>query len=390
MKQELFSGAGVVLRLGELYLKGGNRRLFMNALVANAKRALQGRDEVRMHVSEGRVFLTGADDEDICARMRWVFGFSSYSPVRYCEKSIDAICAQAVSLARAYGGSPQTTFRIAARRSDKSFDHTSAQIGILAGNAVNEATGFGVDLESPDLSIGVEVGKEWCFLWTQQLEGARGLPVGTSGRVMLLLSGGIDSPVAGHLLQKRGVELSGVYFHAFPYTSDGAKQKVIDLARVLARRQRSFRLHVVHFAATQEALRDAAGQGYLVLLYRRMMMRIAGELARGQKMAALATGENLGQVASQTLENMAVVEAAAPFPVLRPLLTADKLETISLARTIGTFDISVRPFEDCCTLFVPPHPQTRGRADIAQKMESRVDIEACVADAVRTVEVIDL
>ena len=388
MKAQLYDGNGVVLRIGELYLKGGNRHLFMNALVANVKRAFKDRDDVKVYPGQGRIFLQGACDEDVLDRLRWVFGIASYSPVIFCAKDITAITSCAVTLAKQFPGSDDTVFRIAARRSDKSFSHNSAQLGIEVGSAVNVATGFGVDLEKPDLSIGIEVGLHWTFLWTETRKGGGGLPVGTSGRAALLLSGGIDSPVAGHMLQKRGVSLTGIYFHAFPYTSDGAKNKVIELAKVLARRQKSFKLCVVPFAKVQETLRDAANPEYLVLLYRRAMIRIAEALAVRDGIKALATGENLGQVASQTLENIATVEDAATLPILRPILALDKTETIDIARDIGSYDISIQPFEDCCTLFVPAHPQTKGTAKAAARFESRTNWQDALQDAIDNTEII--
>lgn len=390
MKTQLFEGKGVVLRVGELYLKGGNRHIFMNAMVANVKRAFGDRKDINVISGMGRIFLSGANDEDVLDRLRWVFGISSYSPVTFCAKEIGAITECAVAMAKQFEGNENTVFRIAARRSDKSFGHTSAQLGIEVGSAVNVATGYGVDLEQPDLRIGIEVGRDWTFLWTEQCKGGGGLPVGTSGRAALLLSGGIDSPVAGHMLQKRGVSITGVYFHAFPYTSDGAKNKVIELAEVLAKRQKRFKLCVVPFAKVQEALRDAANPGYLVLLYRRAMIRIAERLAEQDGIKALATGENLGQVASQTLENMAAVEEAATMPILRPILALDKIETINIAREIGTYDISIQPFEDCCTLFVPAHPETKGTAKTATKFESRANWQDALEEAIENTEIIML
>ncbi|MBN2801653.1 MAG: tRNA 4-thiouridine(8) synthase ThiI, partial [Deltaproteobacteria bacterium] len=388
--EDIYEGAGVALRIGELYLKGGNRHIFQKMLVDNVKRSLKEREDVRVVPSKGRIFVVGSSDDDILYRLRWVFGISSVSPVIFCKKDIAEITAHAVSFAKQYPGNEKTVFRISARRSDKHFSHTSSEIGIEVGSAVNVATGYGVNLEDPDLNIGVEVGHTWCFVWTEKLKGSGGLPVGSSGRMALLLSGGIDSPVAGHLLQKRGIALTGVYFHAFPYTPDGSKLKVIDLAKVLAKRQKRFRLYVVQFAQMQEAMQEAATSDYLVLMYRRAMIRIAERLAQKDGIKALATGENLGQVASQTLENMALVEDAAELPIFRPLLTMDKIETMDLAKEIGTYDISILPFEDCCTLFVPEHPQTKGSLKVIKRYEKRRDFEDFIEKAVASVEVIEL
>ena len=386
---EEYRGPGVVLRYGELFLKGKNRRSFEQALERNVRRAIAGRPELSVWREHGRLFVLGAADADISERLRFVFGLSSFSPAVFVARELEPIEAAARSLGRENAPGART-FRIAARRSDKSFPHTSADLGRSVGAAVAEETGLAVDLERPDLTVGIEIGRRWAFVWSEQVRGAGGLPVGTSGRALLLLSGGIDSPVAGHLLQKRGLELAAVYYHAFPYTGDAARDKVIDLARVLARRQRALCVYVVPFAAVQEAFRDGADSAYLVLLYRRAMLRIAERIAARERIHALATGESLGQVASQTLANLAAVEAAARRPILRPLIGFDKLETIELARRIGTYEISIRPHEDCCTLFVPRHPETRGSSAHAARHESRVDWQPLVEAAADGAEVVEL
>jgi len=380
------AGPGVVLRYGELFLKRDNRRLFEDALERNVRRAVGGRDDVAVRREHGRIFLLGASDRDLLDRLRWVFGVSSISPVVFCERDLDPIRRRAVDLA-VERASDARSFRISARRSDKGFAHTSADLGRDLGAAVVEATGLAVDLEEPDLTVGVEVGRDWVFLWTERFAGPGGLPVGTAGRVLLLLSGGIDSPAAGHLLQKRGVELDAVYFRSFPYTGDGALDKVREIARILAARQGDLRLFTVPFARIQEALRDGADPPYLVILYRRAMLGIAERIASERGARALATGESLGQVASQTLANLAAVEAASSAPVLRPLVGFDKAETIDLARRIGTYEISIRPHDDCCTLFVPRHPETRGTADRAALLEAGIDLEPLLEEAVAGAEV---
>ncbi len=385
-----YRGPGVVLRVGELFLKRGNRRSFEDALEKNVRRALKGRDDVRFYRAHGRMFALGAADEDLLARLRWVFGFTSLSPAVFCEKRLDALEAAALDLSAALPVRPGATFRVSARRADKSFSPDSREIGAIIGAAIAVRTGLGVDLEEPDFRVGVEIGPQWAFAWTEDRPGGGGLPVGTSGRAALLLSGGIDSPVAGHMLQKRGLELAGIYFHAFPYTGDGARDKVVDLARVLAARQDGLPLFVVPFARIQERLKDGADPAYLVILYRRAMVRIAERIAAAEKIRALATGESLGQVASQTLANLAAIEDAATLPILRPLVGFDKIETIEIARRIGTYDISIRGHEDCCTLFVPRHPETKGTAARAQKLEGPAELEPLLDEAVANAEKIVL
>jgi len=382
-------GPGVVLRHGELFLKRGNRRLFEDALVRNTRRALRDRTDVTVLGEHGRVFVLGAADEDLLERLRWVFGAASLSPAVFVERDLRAITERAVALAleRAPGA---RTFRIRARRADKSFPLTSADLGREVGAAVAAATGLPVDLERPDLAVGIEIGRRWTFLWVDEHPGGGGLPVGTAGRALLLLSGGIDSPVAGHLMQKRGVELAAVYFHAPPHTGDGARDKAVDLARVLARRQQRLPLLVVPFTAIQERLRDGGASSWLVLLYRRAMVRIACRLAARERAGVLVTGESLGQVASQTMANLATVEDAASLPILRPLIGFDKAETVELARRIGTYDISIRPHRDCCTLFVPPHPETRGNPARAARIEAKIDWEPLVRAAADAAESIDV
>jgi thiamine biosynthesis protein ThiI len=378
----------VALRVGELFLKGKNRFLFEKALEHNLRRSLAGRSDVELVPSHGRLFVLGADDEDVIARLSAVFGVASLSPVLFCEKKRSAIQAAAVELAKDHPGIE--TFRISARRADKTFELTSVELNCEVGGAVFLATGWRVDLEEPDLDIGVEIGPYGTFLWSRNLRGAGGLPTGTGGKAMLLLSGGIDSPVAGHYIQKRGLELDAVYFHSFPYTSDGAKDKVVRLASVLARRQAAFRLHVVPFTAIQEALRDQVEGKHLVVLYRRAMIRIAERIAKTRHALALVTGESLGQVASQTLHNLCAIDDAAQMPVLRPLIGFDKREVVELAQKIGTFDISTSPHDDCCSLFVPRHPETKAHLGHIRDLESRVDLEVALAIAVDNVIVIDL
>jgi tRNA uracil 4-sulfurtransferase len=370
----------VVLRFAEIFLKGGNRRFFEQRLADNARHKVLGLARARVERAHGRVFVTVAagDMARAVSALAQVFGVQSLSAARTVRPEVEAIAEAAVRVTREAlarrGDAP--TFKVEARRADKTFPLTSVDLARQVGGRIVAATGLKVDVHRPQLEIGVEIGAERSFVYADVLPGPGGLPVGSSGAVNLLLSGGIDSPVAGWLAMKRGCTLAATYFHSFPYTGDKTKEKVIDLVRLLVPwHGPPIALHVVGFTEAQKALRDAGPAELAVVLYRRMMMRAAGAIARREGQLALVTGENLAQVASQTLENLAVIEDAAPLPVLRPLVTNDKLETIALARRIGTYETSILPYDDCCSLFVPTHPATRARlADVAAA-EARLPVD---------------
>ncbi len=384
-----YAGPGIVLRFGELFLKGKNRWLFEQALERNVRLAIKGRDDVRVVRKHGRIFVIGSRDADLLERLKRVFGISSLSPIEMCKKNLDEIIQTALALSASRTASVKT-FRVSARRSDKGFPYSSQEIGRIVGAEVARSEGLTVDLTEYDMAIGVEVGPDWTFVWSSDERGAGGLPVGTSGRALLLLSGGIDSPVAGHFMQKRGLELDAVYYHAFPYTGDGAKDKVIRLAKILARRQKSFRLHIVPFTKVQEMFRDEAEAKLLVILYRRAMVRIAGMIAKAEKVRCLVTGESLGQVASQTIYNLAAIEDASSIPILRPLVGLDKAEIIDVAKKIDSFDISILPHDDCCSLFVPRHPETHASLKYVWRSESKIGWQAETEAAFDNVETLDI
>jgi tRNA uracil 4-sulfurtransferase len=385
----------VVLRYGELFLKGANRGRFEKHLQDNVKRSLAAVQQVKISRGQGRLFVRHGDDGGggrAIDRLRRVFGLSSLSPAWEIDADLDAIQRRALELVLAHLEQTKRprSFRIRTRRSDKRFPHNSMEINTQVGSAVVDATGLAVDLTAPELEVGIEIGPQLSFVFLERIPGAGGLPVGTSGRVSLLLSGGIDSPVAGHLMQKRGCVLHPIYFHSFPYTGDRTRAKVVDLAAALRPAQARMTLQVVPFTEIQTAIRDACPIDLAVVLYRRMMMRISSALAKRNGCAALATGENLGQVASQTLDNLACIEQCARLPVLRPLLTYDKTETITLARAIGTYELSIAPYEDSCSLFVPKHPATRAKPAAASRAEEALEIEALVAAAVDSTEQVDV
>jgi thiamine biosynthesis protein ThiI len=308
----------------------------------------------------------------------------SLSPARVVPREFDAIAAAAVELARNEAAKHvKPTFKVESRRSDKRFPMGSMEISREVGAAVVGALGLPVDVHKPTFTVGVEVGFERAFVFCETVPGPGGLPVGVTGRVELLLSGGIDSPVAGWMMLKRGCVLGATYFHSFPYTGEKTQDKVARLAgRLAAWQQQPLRLTVVPFTDVQKQLRDASGDGRLaVVLYRRMMLRVAERIARRNGAKALATGEALAQVASQTLENLGVIGAATTMPLLRPCLGHDKQETIALAQRIGTFETSIEPYDDCCSLFVPEHPETRAKLATVEALEANMNVDlGAIAD----------
>ncbi len=370
----------IVLRIGEIFLKGRNRRSFFRAFVRNARRLVAELPGVEVEELYLRVIVHHPPElRDKCiTRLRRLFGLQSLSPAHACEASLEAIAATAVDIAKQLPA--DTTFKIATKRADKRFPTRSPIVSREVGAAVIDATGLGVDIHHPDRVIHVEIGRERTFVYGEVVKGPGGLPTGVSGQVSLLLSGGIDSPVAGWYAMRRGCVAQAIYYHSFPYTGDKTKEKVLDIAKLLARWQGEMVVHVVHFTDVQKALRETGRAELAVVLYRRMMMRAASRIAARERSTALVTGENLGQVASQTLANLAVIQDAATLPILRPLICFDKFEIIEKAREIGTYDTSILPYEDCCSLFVPKHPATRSRVADLVAAERNMDIEAATAE----------
>lgn len=370
----------IVCRFGEIFLKGANRSRFERALADNVRRALAGVAGAKVRAPHGRVLVDVPDPEreEACARLARVFGLVSFSPAEAVPSEMAAIVDAAVRAAQAAvlrDPARARTFKVDARRQDKRFPASSHAIACEAGERIRAATGLPVNLGDPDLTVGIEVGADFAHVFGETRPAPGGLPVGVSGRAVLLLSGGIDSPVAGWLAAKRGLEVDALYFHSPPFIGEKTRDKVVSVSRELSRWRAVRSLHVATFTETQKRLREAGPAELAVVLYRRTMMRVADLLADRLEADALVSGENLGQVASQTVQNLAVIGAAARHLVLRPLLTYDKVETIRLARRIGTYDISAQPHEDCCSLFVPSHPATAARAADVERAERRLDIE---------------
>jgi tRNA uracil 4-sulfurtransferase len=384
----------ILCRFGELFLKSGNRRRFETILHKNMRAAIAGIAGARVEPVHGRVLVHVSDDsaaEEIADRLERVFGLVSVSLAAVTGADFDEIALAAVALARdELEARRPASFKVEARRGDKRFPRTSMEIGRDVGARIVEATGLRVDVHHPELRVGLEVATDRAFVYAGVRAAPGGLPVGVSGRALLLLSGGIDSPVAGWLAAKRGLALDAIYFHSPPYIGEKSRDKVVALGRLLARWQALDSITVIGFTETQKRLRDAGPAELAVVLYRRMMMRIADAIADRCNADGLVTGENLGQVASQTIQNLSVIEAASRHLILRPLLTYDKVETTALARRIGTYDTSVLPFDDCCSLFIPRHPATAARVQDAERAEEKLDIDAEVAAAVESAERVTL
>jgi tRNA uracil 4-sulfurtransferase len=371
----------------ELSLKGRNRPQFVSQLAANIRRALAPLGLLDVRKIPGRLVLLLEKDAR-AARVReqlsFIPGVAYSMPVWRGASDMETLAAKIVAtLSRRTIGS----FRVTARRQEKTFPLRSQEIQQQLGAMLAVRLGAKVDLHRPELTVYIEVLYGGAvYVGFEKIVGTGGLPVGTSGMVVVLLSGGIDSPVASWMLMRRGCRAVFVHFHSYPYVSAASKEKAIALARILDRFQQDSRAYLVPFGDIQKQIVLTAPAPYRVLLYRRMMVRIAGEIARRERAKALATGESIGQVASQTLENIAVVEDAATLPILRPLAGMHKEEIITRAKTIGTYDISIMPDEDCCVLYVPKHPATKARAEELRKAETALDISALVAQGIAQAE----
>ncbi len=380
----------ILLKLGELVLKGANRYTFEDKLKSNLARRLKSHGKFRVYSRQSTTYIEPLSDEcDMDAAYdvaKKVFGAVGVSRAKACAKTKEAML-ETVRTYLASNLAGEKTFKVESKRADKSFPMTSIQLSQWVGGELDELyPNLHVDVHNPALTIHLEVRDYAAFVHADPEPGAGGLPVGTSGRAMSLLSGGIDSPVASWMMAKRGVALEMVHFYSYPYTSPEAKEKVLDLARLLTPWTGRLIVHVVPFTHIQEELRRACPEELFTLLMRRFMMRIAEGMARRTGCRALVTGESLGQVASQTMDAMAVTGAVASLPVFRPLVGMDKEEVVRIARKIGTFETSILPYEDCCTVFTPRHPRTRPHLDEIEAAEAVLDVEALVQEALDATE----
>ena len=379
----------ILLKQGEIVLKGQNRRAFEQRLIANIRRRLKPHGSFRVYAIQSTVYVEPEADADLDGAfdaLKTVFGVVALSRAAACEKSAEAIAAKAIEYL-ADDMRAAKSFKVETRRSDKAFPMTSIQLSQYVGGELAEAfPDTAVDVHDPELTVHVEVRDLAAYVHSTPTPGAGGMPVGCNGSAVTLLSGGIDSPVSSYMIAKRGVRLIPVHFFSFPYTSEAAKEKVVELAQELTAWCGKMRLCIVPFTHIQEEIRDKCPEAYFTILMRRFMMRIADRIAADNGCGALVTGENLGQVASQTMSAMAVTENVCVRPVLRPLIGFDKEEIVRLARRIGTFETSILPYEDCCTVFTPRHPELRPTVAKAEEAERALDVGALVEEAVRGAE----
>lgn len=384
----------ILLKYGEISLKGLNRPMFEKQLLANVAKALAPLGKFSIRKSQSTVYVEPlGDDIDMQAateRLSKVFGIVNICPAAKCQKTIEDIerttleCLSQIDL-------NGKTFKVEAKREDKQFPMNSPQLCRHMGAVILKNTeGLSVDVHNPDILVQIEIRKE-AFIFTQKVSGAGGMPVGTAGGAALLLSGGIDSPVAGWMISKRGVVLDAVHFHSHPYTSDRAKEKVIELAKIMTQYTGPIRLHIVPFTDIQLDIIDKCPKNYLTIIMRRLMMRIAEKIARESGAMALITGESIGQVASQTMESLVVTDNAVDMPVFRPCIGMDKEEIVTISKKIDTYETSILPYEDCCTIFVPKHPKTKPSISEIQEAEKLLtDPEGMMEKAIQDREIIDL
>lgn len=385
----------ILVRYGEIILKGLNRPVFEDKLIKNIRQRIQDFGKVSITKSQGRIFITPLDEnydfETAMQRVVKVFGIISVSPVYQIETDFEAIktCALEIVENTIKTSSP-STFKVEAKRGNKNFPMQSPEIARELGAIIlDNFSSLKVDVNKPDFIVYVEA-RENSYVYTEKIPSFGGMPLGTNGKAMLLLSGGIDSPVAGWMMAKRGVEIEAIHFYSYPYTSERAKEKVIDLAKILASFCGKIKLHVVPFTDIQVTMNEKCPSDQMTIIMRREMMRISEAISIKNGCQALITGESMGQVASQTMQSLAVTNEVVTMPVFRPLIGMDKNEVVDIARRIDTFETSILPYEDCCTVFTAKHPETKPKLDRIQKSEAFLDIGELVEIAIRDTEIIEL
>jgi len=374
----------ILIRYGELSTKGRNKKMFTQKLASNIKKALVDFPQVKVIPDYDFMYLDlhEAPEEAVIEKVKPIFGIQSISPVYIIEKDME-VAKKVVLDLLSQEDLEGKTFKIMTKRSDHTFEMDTNQINLFLGDAVLEAfPDIKVQLKQPDITVRIDVRREHLMVSLKTIPGAGGLPVGTSGRVMLMLSGGIDSPVAGYLAMKRGMEIQCVHFASPPYTSPQALEKTKLLAAKIARFGGSIQFLTVPFSRIQEEIKKSVPEAYLMTIMRRFMLRITDQLRENARALAIANGESVGQVASQTLDSMVAINDVTNTPIIRPVATMDKLDIIKVAEEIDTFELSIQPFEDCCTVFAPPSPKTKPKLEKARQYEARLDVEGLIKEAV--------
>lgn len=382
----------LLVRYGELTLKGTNRKMFVNQLKDNVKRALIPLSGYHVKGKRDRMYIElspEADINEIIQRLSKVYGIKSISPVIKIDKNEEKINQSAIQLSHDF--EKGSTFKVDVKRVDKSFRLDTYELQRQVGGAIlKKNNNITVNVKNPDYEIKIEVRMDAIYIYEKVIAGAGGLPVGTGGKTLLMLSGGIDSPVAGIEVMKRGVTVEAIHFHSPPFTSEKAKDKVIELTRILAERVGPIKLHLVPFTEIQKQINKVVHPRYTMTSTRRMMMRISNKVVHQINANAIVNGENLGQVASQTLKSMYAINHVTATPVLRPLLTLDKEDIIKKAKELGTFETSIQPYEDCCTIFTPKNPVTEPDFDKVIKYESVFNFDEMIENAVENIETLTI
>ncbi len=381
----------LLIRYGEMSLKGRNRKVFIQKLTANIKQILHDLQSVKLKAERDRMFLyaTSEDLEQAIERLSDVAGIQSYSPIAKCESTVEAIQQTALAIFETED-TEEKTFKVEVRRTDKSFPLVTGELQREIGGTILKAhSNLSVNVKKPDILLHIDIRNDGSFLSSKVYKGAGGMPVGSNGKSLLMLSGGIDSPVAGYLMMKRGVTIEAIHFASPPFTSEQAQEKVIELGRQISAYGGKIKLHIIPFTDIQQAIVKQVPENVSITSTRRIMMRIADQLRNEIGALAIVTGESLGQVASQTLESFTAINAVTSTPILRPLIATDKLEIIQIAKKIGTYETSIQPFEDCCTVFTPSSPKTKPRLEKVEFYESFIDFEPMIMEAIQNRTIID-
>lgn len=383
----------ISVSLGEIVLKGLNRKYFEDRLIKNMKRVLRDFGEYRIYKEQGKIYIEGLDahQDDAIRRLRKVFGLVYISPCIRTSREMEDIRKAGLTLVKdKLHGDKITTFKVETSRSDKRYPLKSPEISRdVGGYVLRNTENLKVDVHNPDFMLYVDI-KEYGYVYIDRTKAYGGLPIGTNGKGLLLLSGGIDSPVAGFMMAKRGVEVDAVHFHSYPFTSQRAEEKVQDLAKIVSMYTGPMKIYSINLLNIQKEINKNCPEDEMTILSRRFMMRIAEEISREKGHQVLITGENLGQVASQTIYSVDVINRSVQMPILRPLIGMDKVDIIEISKDIETYETSIKPFEDCCSVFLPKHPVTRPKLGDIEESEEALDIESLVKEAIDGMKVVSI